>query len=149
MNVTINRVLQKVAFDHDCWKWNGRHDEDGYGRTCFGDRTNVMVHRVMYEAFIAPIADGCEIDHLCRNRGCCNPLHLEPVPHRVNSQRGAHPQALNTHCPSGHEFTTANTRTTTHIDASGFKHTVRQCRTCCRIAMQRYRERRDTAARSV
>jgi hypothetical protein len=47
-----------------------------------------QAHRIAYEAFRGPIAAGLEIDHLCRNPRCCNPVHLEPVTHRENVRRG-------------------------------------------------------------
>jgi hypothetical protein len=69
-------------------------------------------HRVSYEAFKGPIPDGLTIDHLCRNRACVNPEHLEPVTMRVNCLRGESPAAVHarkTHCPKGHEYSAENT----------------------------------------
>lgn len=48
----------------------------------------IYAHRLSYELFVGPIPDGYELDHLCRNRGCVNPAHLEAVTHRVNVLRG-------------------------------------------------------------
>jgi hypothetical protein len=75
-------------------------------------REIVYVHRLAYEVFVGPIPDGLQIDHLCRQRACCNPDHLEAVTCRVNLLRGdtiTAREAATTHCPQGHEYTEANT----------------------------------------
>jgi hypothetical protein len=91
-------------------------------------------HRAVYEMEVGPIADGLEIDHLCRNRGCVNPAHLEPVTHKENVLRGATVPGLNavkTHCLRGHEFDEENTR---HIARNG----RRVCRACMRERCREY-----------
>lgn len=69
-----------------CWAWSGYVDPGGYGRIRLGERSDYS-HRVMYELIVEPIPDGLDLDHLCRNRACCNPTHLEPVSHRENMRR--------------------------------------------------------------
>ena len=136
------RMHQNAAYDHGCIMWTGRVDRDGYGffsREWEGRATTVRTHRAAYEEQFGPIPNGMQIDHLCRNRRCCNPLHLEAVSPQGNTIRGASPSAHNamaTHCCRGHEFSVSNTR----IDpASG----ARMCRQC-----DRDRWHRRQAARS-
>ena len=86
-----------------------------------------FAHRVVYEILVGPIPVGLELDHLCRNRACVNPDHLEPVTTRTNLLRGYSPwacRARQTHCKRGHEFTPENTY--------GTGDGRRYCRTCRR-----------------
>lgn len=88
----------------ECWIWMGAKQKNGYGRFWNGNR-NVLTHRYSYELSFGIIPKGMTIDHLCRNRGCVNPKHLEVVDMRENILRGIGPSAQNkrkTHCPRGH-----------------------------------------------
>lgn len=117
----------------ECWQWVGAVAPNGYGRiyshvTTKGKYFVAMAHRVAYELARAPIPNGHQIDHLCRNRACVNPAHLEPVSQRENLLRGATipaRRAAQTHCIHGHEFTPENTY---RRKGDG----VRQCKTCNR-----------------
>ena len=71
-----------------CWAWQGAIIADGYGAKYFGDN-RVLAHRLYYEAVHGSVPEGMTLDHLCRNRACCNPEHLEVVTQAVNVQRGA------------------------------------------------------------
>lgn len=130
MNLT-ERVASLIANSDvqvdGCWTFLGRLDKDGYGHTWF-DQRDARPHRLTYEAAYGPIPDGLVIDHLCRNRACLRPDHLEAVTTQENTFRSpvstGSINAAKTHCAHGHEFTPENTYTST----PGW----RQCRTCNR-----------------
>ncbi|MDO8672706.1 MAG: HNH endonuclease signature motif containing protein [Dehalococcoidia bacterium] len=120
------------APDSECWRWTAAFDWGGYGQFAVTHLSIQPAHRVAYELLIAEVPDELEIDHLCRNRWCVNPAHLEPVTHRENMERGlgtmATPLRTN-HCKRGHEFTTTNT-------VISKRNGARHCKTC-----QQYRPR--------
>lgn len=81
-------VSTTLTFDDTaCWLWCGEINRNGYGRVWIGGK-RLMTHRVVYELLVGPIEDGLVLDHLCRNRRCCNPKHMEPVTVRENTLRG-------------------------------------------------------------
>lgn len=121
----IQRPDYLVDADTGCWIWQWVLSDVGYGTKRINGRT-VLAHRWMYQQANGPIPTGLTIDHLCRNRACVNPAHMEPVTHKVNVLRGMSPNAINarkTHCLRGHEFTLANT----YIPPGRQR---RQCRAC-------------------
>jgi hypothetical protein len=127
---------EKVRRSEGCWEWAGSHMSTGYGNLNHGGRS-LLAHRVSYELFVGSIPNGHQIDHLCRNRGCVNPVHLEAVSRRENILRGTSPaaaEARQTHCKRGHPFDEANTA----YDTRG----ARRCRAC-----HREKVRRQNAAR--
>jgi len=69
-----------------CWQWVGSRTNNGYGQIWDGGRL-VLAHRLAYETLVGPIPDGLECDHLCRNRPCVRPSHIEPVTHSANLKR--------------------------------------------------------------
>lgn len=126
-----HRMWSRVEHSGDCWLWTGA-TANGYGRIRIGGRS-VSTHRAAYELLIGPIPDGLQIDHLCRNKLCCNPAHLEPVTVRENLLRGDTFNARNaakTVCHLGHPLSGDNL-----YIAVGRRH----CRTCRREASRRRR----------
>jgi hypothetical protein len=110
-----------------CWTWTSTICKTtGYGYFYY-QRKNLLAHRFSYQLFIGLIPHGLQLDHLCRNRSCVNPTHLEPVTIKENIRRGisfAVQNAVKTHCKNGHEFTIKNS----FIDKFG----NRNCRACAK-----------------
>lgn len=79
-----NRIIECAS---GCWEWQGARS-DGYGRVGWQSEKSAA-HRVVYQLLVGPVAADLVLDHLCRNRPCVNPAHLEPVTNLVNSWRGA------------------------------------------------------------
>ena len=100
-------ITSRVEIDaRGCWNWTRHVDRHGYAQV-----GNTLMHRASYQAFKGAIPAGLTIDHLCRNRRCLNPAHMETVSKRVNTLRGISPAALNavkTHCKRGHALTGRN-----------------------------------------
>lgn len=82
------RLWSRVAPEGDCLVWGGALGTFGYGLIKDGRRL-VRAHRVAYELSVGTIPDGLELDHLCGNRRCVRPEHLEPVTHAENMRRMA------------------------------------------------------------
>lgn len=121
------RFWAKVNADGVCWEWDGRRHKLGYGQ--FSPRHGeppVGAHQFAYEHLVGPVPEGLELDHLCRNRCCVCPEHLEPVTHLVNCQRSQRHYPTASTCRRGHPFTPENTG----HNPNG----QRYCRTCKRAA---------------
>ncbi len=86
-----------------CWLWEGAKTATGYGHLRSDGRAK-KAHRVSYELFVEPIPEGMEIDHICRNRSCVNPLHLRAVNHQAQASNTVQFNSTKTHCPRGHEY---------------------------------------------
>lgn len=149
----IQNFLDKIDKSGECWVWTARKTKTGYGLFSYrnsGRQYQNYAHRISYELYVGKIPDGLQIDHLCRNRSCVNPEHLEPVTALENTRRkpvkSIPPMATvnreKTHCINGHEYTEENTGR----DASGY----RKCKECARLNTKSWREKRDkTTAQSV
>lgn len=138
------RLWWRVNKTGTCWLWTDKPDSNGYGVIVLEDGRNYKVHRVVYELCVVPIPKGLEIDHLCRNRICVNPEHMEPVTTRVNIMRGngiMAKEARQTHCKYGHPFDATNTI----IHYTG----GRSCLECHRTASREYAARRRASLKQV
>lgn len=136
------RFWEKVRkVDGGCWEWTAGQQGMGYGMFHPTHEENVLAHRFSFEAHVGPIPEGLVIDHLCRNRLCVNPDHLEPVTNEENLRRGAGyaiQNGMRTHCKNGHEYTPENTYT------DPTKGTAR-CRECSRNRDRKRVPRKRTA----
>lgn len=136
---TRARLLTKIVDADGCWEWQGWIDAKGYGHVWAAGTMN-PAHRVAYEVFVGPIPAGLQIDHLCRNRRCVRPDHLEPVTAWENRRRGVLPlrdaaQRARAVCSHGHALSGDNL----YVRPTGT--------TCCRICRLDQGRRHDAVRR--
>lgn len=116
--------VDKTSNPDGCWVWLASCGSHGYGQ--IGSHSTVMLaHKFAYESEVGTVPIGLQLDHLCRNRKCVNPAHLEPVTQQENIRRGQSGAylAARTHCPRGHEY--AGDNLYIRPDGRG-----RECRAC-------------------
>lgn len=128
-------LLARIVIDGDCWLWQCAYDKDGYALAVLDGKT-YRAHRLAYRAWVGPIPDGLQLDHVrargCRYRHCINPAHLEPVTGRENKLRGDTVNSKNivkTRCPKGHPYSVKNTY---------WRNNKRHCRECGRARSLAY-----------
>lgn len=118
----FNRLYNKIEKTETCWIWKGGRTKDKYGYALNNDGILEGTHRIFFREFKGEIPKDKEIDHICRNKICVNPEHLEAVSHHENLKR-----AMKTHCKNGHELTDDNVTTfKTHTGIG------RKCKACRR-----------------
>lgn len=128
MTNTIESILARVSHDSPtgCWLWQG-YVNKGYGHVTFEGKSGRSVHRIIYTALKEDVPSTLDLHHTCPNKHCCNPAHLEPLPHpehiRLNRIDGQM-------CRKGlHVFTGDNI-----LDYKG----RRRCRHCHNQNQQKY-----------
>jgi hypothetical protein len=132
------RFWSKVDANGVCWEWTGFLNPHGYGKFRSGDVQ--LAHRFAYETLVGPIPTGANLDHICRNRACVCPEHLEPITQRENVLRGSGLAAQNARkkvCVRGHELSGDNLRINP-------KSGARVCKQCERERCREYRQRQKT-----
>lgn len=137
------RFWAKVDAGGDCWTWTGASVK-GHGAFRDASGRTVYAHRWVWEFLVGPIPPKFVVDHLCQNRSCVNPDHLQPVTSAVNTARGF--RAKITHCPAGHRYAGRNVYRSTKGE--------RRCKACnharlasiptVRVAGSRTRRRRQS-----
>lgn len=132
------RILSSIQFgDSTCWEWQRRKDRDGYGVMWVwidGKKRQRFAHRMSFEAFNGEIPPGLQIDHLCMNKSCVNPAHLQIVTSKENTQRYFKSINIDSYCKNGHKRTPDNTFLTGK---------TRYCKICRKNASAAYRERKS------
>lgn len=128
----------------ECWEWTGPRYPNGYGRyqpdegraSADGRDARVLAHRFAHEATKGPIRD--VVNHLCENKWCVNPEHLEDVTQQENVR-----YSLSDTCKNGHDLTIGSPNV--WIDE---KQNKRKCRACMRDSKRREYERAPEKFRS-
>lgn len=130
----IKLFWQKVTKTDNCWLWNGSVNKGGYGVAGNGIRgSSIGAHKLCYELLVGKVLRGMQLDHLCKNKLCVNPNHLEVVTPRANLLRSGNFVGINarkTHCKNGHSLSGLNL----YITPSGF----RNCKACRRQSSMRH-----------
>lgn len=124
---TATPIADLIDASGDCWEWTGWTTPTGYGRAYWNGRQQ-MAHRIVWETLVGEIANGMEIDHLCKVRRCVNPDHLRVVTRADNNKAKYASRSV---CTKGH-------------DIDGFRAGRRYCKTCHAQSSRAARQRKRT-----
>lgn len=144
----LSRIKSRINITSSgCWEWQGPKSHNGYGVLSLPQNLKELlgsrVHRITYQIYVGDIPEGLQLDHLCRNRPCVNPQHVEPVTAKENIRRGETGkhnkhrgwlyQRMTTACVHGHPYDEKNTR---------IYKGKKDCRECDRIRSRKKTEKR-------
>lgn len=130
------RFREKISIKRGsgCWIWTAGGHGRGYGGYAITHSVKEYAHRFAWEFFFGPIPKHLQCDHLCRNKRCVNPAHLEITTGQINTMRGMNfPIQDGRHCQKGHPLFGPNL----YIEGS-----TRRCRICGNLRAKRYHERK-------
>ena len=134
----MENILPKVKIKRGCWEWQGEISNWGYGVFYKHGKTH-YAHRYFYELFVGKIPKGFQVDHLCFNKKCVNPKHLEAVTEKENHVRANKEKARkNLKCPQGHSYSGENLYI---IYDKKRGRTHKACRACKILADKRWIEK--------
>lgn len=132
----LQKVLERMPppeGDDACQEWPGSINSNGYGKISLWGIGTYYVHRVMYGITHGYVP--AELDHICRNRRCARPDHLEAVSHLENLRRAGIAPSLA--CRAGHVW-----------DEVGWwpQKNGRKCKACHRATSMRSHYRRKVVS---
>lgn len=143
MRTKIQPELCPIAgLSGDCWTWTGAIQSKGYGSFQYDGRRQ-STHRLSYALLVGPIPSGLQIDHLCENKACCNPAHLEAVTDAENKSRTT--QALKTMCVHGHRLEGGNVIVKRRPNGL----TIRNCRECYKASQVKRRAAKKMSGKAT
>ena len=137
----IRRFHRRIQKDPEsgCWNWTGYTTGNGYGQAHYGGGLTTA-HRAYWLCAVGDLPDDLDLDHLCRNRTCVNPDHLEPVTRSENLERGYEARG----CKNGHPYTEDGFSVVTRSDG----RTFRRCKACHRERNRKSKTRRSKGLRA-